>query len=180
MDNRASVSILIGGEIRRSNIQELAEAGHGDGAGQGNQGATTEHLVLMIGVAAQTRKPVLFTAEDPFLDTFDTLEAACRDLDLPYARHTKASIGTWGEHVEFWEPGMDPIAAFRYACSGDGSPMLDYKQIRRLLDAGALERELQIMERIHRFPFHLTSSVTEMPLMGRQSPPSALNPRFLR
>jgi hypothetical protein len=110
----------------------------------------------MIGVAAQKHKPVLFTAEDLFWGAFDTLEAACRDLDLAYARHTKASIGAWDEHVEFWEPGMDPIASFRYACRGDGNPMLDHEQIRRLLHAGTLERELQIMERVHRFPFSLT------------------------
>jgi hypothetical protein len=149
LGNRCRASIKIGGTIRRADIEELAEAAYEDGAGED---AEVKDLRRMIELAAQNEEPVLFTAED---EIFDILEATCRELVLPYVRHTRACGDCCSEHVEFWEPKMHHLSAFRYACTDDGCPMLDYRQVQRLLAASSLERELRIMEHVHRFPYKL-------------------------
>jgi hypothetical protein len=151
-----SASIQIGGKILRSSVQELVLAGCEDGAGQNYQPAEIEVLTQKVELAARNREPVLFTAGDAILGAFDVLETTCRELGLSYLRYTKACQGAWSEHVEFWRPDMHPMAAYKYACNGYGRPMLDYRQIRRLNEGAGLERELQIMEHIHLFPYPLT------------------------
>jgi hypothetical protein len=155
MDQCAGGVIKIGGEIRRSDLKEIIESAFEDGAGLDYGPAESHEIRRIIEVAAQNREPVVFFADEGF-GGFERLEALCRELGLPYVRHSAECVGAWSEHIEFWEPEMDPSLSYRYACGGDGCPMLNFRQIRRLLSAGMMERELQIMEHIHRFPYILT------------------------
>ena len=167
MDDCSAVSLKIGGEIWRADIEELAQAAYEDGAGEDYQPAEIEDLRRMIEVAAQNGEPVLFTVENAMFGALDALEGTCRELGLPYVRHTRACVSAWSEHVEFWNPEMHHCAAYRYACSGDGCPMLDYRQMNRLFDAGSLERELRIMEHVHCFPYKLTINEDKESIDGR-------------
>jgi hypothetical protein len=108
MDQCASGVMKIGGEIRRSGLKEIVESAFEDGAGLDYGPAESHEVRRIIEVAAQNREPVVFFAEEAGFGAFERLETLCRELDLPYVRHSAECVGAWSEHIEFWEPEMDP------------------------------------------------------------------------
>jgi hypothetical protein len=151
----ANAAMSIGGKIKRSEIERLAQAIEDDGTGTDwtdtlNADEAIEEIEKR---AAGSQHISLFHCDQPW-GRFEAVETVCRELGLTYVSECEAG-GEWHPMLEYWTPAHgDKPRQWPIAEIGRG-PMIDAEDIQKHLDAGTLADEIALMTTVHRFPWKL-------------------------
>jgi hypothetical protein len=134
MSDHYYASIRIGGSLPREQIPRLC---------------------VLLGLDGEDSETLLRRVEQGWLrhedgeaawGEFDSLQRACRDLGLAYARDSDAYFDT-PARTAFWQPGME--APKSVVTDGDGTQLVDadvLSEVRDLLLAGRTGEALQSLE----------------------------------
>lgn len=172
----ANAAITIGGKIKGSDVEKLAQAIADDGAGiDWSDALDVDDAIGEIGNCSVNRRHLsLMRSEQPW-GRFEAVETVCGELGLIYVAECEAG-GEWHPMLTFRQPEMGTrkakVPVYR---DGEGivgeqdllvtrewpiteigrGPLLDATDIQKHLDAGTLVDELALMVQVHKFPWPL-------------------------
>ena len=131
MADRASASIVIGGNIRRSLIPELVDAIDLDGGRADWEGEAVDDSLIVAG------KRLEVFAYELSGGIFETIESFCQSHRLPFVRSSGSCAGAFGpERVVF--TGSEPGRQFELTENDEVA--LTRREFRELGSAEAVER----------------------------------------
>lgn len=158
----ANAAITIGGKIKRSDVEKLAQAIAADGAALDWSDRLNEAAAIFeIEECAKAKRLLdLCNADHPW-GQYEAIQAVCRELGLIHKAECEAG-GEWHPHLEFYDPARQPKESTQtgnpvtqeWAITEIGrGPMIDAEDIQKHLDAGTLADELALMTAVHKFPW---------------------------
>jgi hypothetical protein len=158
----ANAAIMIGGKIKRSDVETLAQAIEEDCATiDWGLSLTVDEAIAEIEDCAKGKRHLFLCKGEQPWGRFEAIEAVCAELELTHCMECEAG-GEWSPMLQFWQPGMptkkdgehDVIVPREWSIAEIGrGPMIDAEDIQRHLDAGTLADELALMTAVHKFPW---------------------------
>ena len=159
----SDAAISIGGKMKRSDVEKLAQAMYDDGASLdwidhfNDADEAAEHIAE----CANVKRNVYLCGNDQPWGRFERIEAVCEELGLTFKAECEAG-GEWTPLLQFWNPGMsqkgddgkEQNSSREWNIAGiSHAPMIDVEDIQKYLDAGTLAYEIALITTIHKFPW---------------------------
>jgi hypothetical protein len=161
----ANAAITIGGKIKGSEVEKLAQAIADDGATvDWGDPLDEDDAIGEIGKCSVHKRHLSLCRNDQPWGRFEAVEGLCVELGLTIVAECEAG-GEWHPMLLFWEPSMgtkkgpdgaDEWTPRQWPITEIGrGPLLDATDIQRHLDAGTLADEIALMTVVHKFPWSL-------------------------
>lgn len=136
--DRASTSILIGGQLSEDLLQDLCDAIETDNAALNWEGTPVGSAADLL-QNLPTKGPLTIFKEEALFGQLDEIEMFCRERGLTYVRSCDAT-GEFDAELVWWMPGMtDPV--HRIGTKG-GNAAIAVAELRAAISAGTPEDKL--------------------------------------
>jgi hypothetical protein len=152
----ANCALTIGGRIKRADIARLADAIENEGAAlDWDDYPDAEEIHFAIETCATAKEPLRLSNSNKPWGKYEEVEALCRELGLTYVLEYEAG-GEWHPAMQYRSPDMDADTVLEWPITEIGcGPLMDIEDIQKHLDTGTLERELELMRQVQKFPWPL-------------------------